>query len=128
MSKWRNIMYWIATAWLSLGMVSTGIAQLTGLKTGAGGADALAHLGYPHYLLTIIGIAKLAGIVVVLLPGLRLLKEWTYAGFFFLMAGAIASHLAVGDNKGIFPGLLLLLLTLFSWHFRPPARRLVQPD
>jgi hypothetical protein len=55
-----------------------------------------------------------------------LIKEWAYAGFFFIMTGAIFSHLALGDAAGeIFPSLLLLALTIISWYFRPSGRKLI---
>jgi hypothetical protein len=69
----------------------------------------------------------LLGTVVVLIPKYPLLKEWAYAGFFFIMTGAIYSHIAVGDPIAeIFPAFLLLVLTVFSWYFRPADRKLVQ--
>jgi hypothetical protein len=55
-------------------------------------------LAYPVYFLTIIGVWKLLGVLAVLIPKYSLVKEWAYAGFFFLITGAIISHLAVGDN------------------------------
>jgi hypothetical protein len=62
----------------------------------------------------------------VLLPKLALLKEWAYAGFFFIMTGAIISHLAVGEGaKEIFGPALLLMLTVISWNFRPADRKLI---
>lgn len=126
MSKKPKITYWIATIWLALGMVSTGAVQLLKANEGQGGAEVLTHLGYPVYLLTLLGISKLLGTVAVLIPKFPLLKEWAYAGFFFVMTGAIFSHLAVGDPiKGIFSSLLLLVLTVVSWYFRPPSRRTV---
>lgn len=124
MTKRNKVIYWIATVWLALGMVSTGAVQLFQAKEGQGGADMVTHLGYPAYLLTILGIWKLLGVVAVLIPKSPLLKEWAYAGFFFVMSGAISSHIAVGDPmKEIFPSLLLLILTLVSWYLRPPDRR-----
>jgi hypothetical protein len=54
-----------------------------------------------------------------LIPKFSLLKEWAYAGFFFLMSGAVFSHVAARDPVNeIFPSLLLLTLTLVSWYFR----------
>lgn len=124
MTKKSKIAYWIATIWLALGMASTGAVQLFKASEGQGGAAMLTHLGYPIYLLTILGVWKLLGIVAVLIPGFPLLKEWAYAGFFFVMTGAIFSHLAVGDPiTALLPSLLLLLLTVVSWYFRPPSRR-----
>src|SRR3954467_13385446 len=124
MTKRNKIIYWIATIWLALGMLSTGAVQLFKEKGGAGGVDGITHLGYPIYFLTIIGIWKILGVVVVLTPKFPLIKEWAYAGFFFAMSGAIFSHLAVGDPlKEMFPALLLLILTMVSWYFRPAGRR-----
>ena len=129
MTKRNKIIYWIATIWLALGMVATGTGQLIKMKTGQGGADMITHLGYPAYLLTILGISKMLGVVAVLIPKFPLLKEWAYAGFFFLMSGAIFSHIAVGDPmKEIFPSLLLLTLTVVSWYFRPENRKIVSID
>jgi hypothetical protein len=85
----------------------------------------MATLGYSSYFLTIIGIWKIAGVVAVLVPKFPLLKEWAYAGFFFLMTGAIFSHLAVGDVAVEYFGpSLLLLLTIVSWFYRPADRRI----
>jgi len=129
MTKRNKIIYWIATLWLALGMVSTGAVQL--LRQQSEGALAppgvygIIHLGYPVYLLTILGVWKMLGVVAVLIPKTPTLKEWAYAGFFFTMSGAIVSHLAVGDPlASLLPSLLLLFLTLVSWYFRPAARTL----
>lgn len=125
MTKRNKIIYWIATLWLALGMVSTGIGQLFNLK-GQGGADMITHLGYPLYVLTILGVWKMLGVVAVLVPKFPLVKEWAYAGFFFIMTGAIYSHIATGDPiVEIFPGLLLLVLTVLSWYFRPADRKII---
>lgn len=129
MSKRNKILYWIATIWLSLGMVSTGLMQLFHVK-GEGdsppGVDGIVHLGYPVYFLSIIGIWKVLGAIAILVPKFPLVKEWAYAGFFFLMTGAIWSHFAVGDepvHNG--PAVLLLVLTVLSWYFRPADRKTI---
>ena len=126
MTKRKKITYWIATIWLSLGMLSTGAVQLLKMKGDSPGSlDNMTHLGYPAYFVTLLGIAKILGVVALLIPKYPLLKEWAYAGFFFAMSGAIFSHIAVGDPlKEIFPALLLLILTAVSWYFRPADRRL----
>lgn len=121
MTKRNKIIYWIATIWLALGMVSTGIVQLMHLKEEA---EMFTHLGYPAYLLTILGGWKILGVVAVLMPKFPLLKEWAYAGFFFVMSGAIFSHLASGDAANEYFGpSLLLILTAVSWYFRPANRK-----
>jgi hypothetical protein len=126
MTKRNKIIYWIATIWLSLGMLSTGIVQLIKAKEGQGGVDMVTHLGYPVYLLTIIGIWKILGVVALLMPKNPLMKEWAYAGFFFIMTGAIFSHIALGDSiSELIPSLLLLVLTVISWYFRPTDRKFI---
>ncbi len=87
--------------------------------------EKLTALGYPIYFLTIIGTWKILGVITVLVPKLPLLKEWAYAGFFFLMSGAVFTHLAVGDEViTLFGPIPLIILTILSWHFRPSARKL----
>jgi uncharacterized membrane protein YphA (DoxX/SURF4 family) len=130
MKKGHRIIYWISTLWLALGMTSTGIVQLLKMESEGAvappGAYGIRYLGYPVYLLTILGVWKLLGVVALLIPKFPLLKEWAYAGFFFIMSGAIFSHIAVGDPvTEIFPSLLLLVLTVVSWYFRPAERKLV---
>lgn len=122
MAKRNKIIYWIATGWLALGMLSTAIVQLMHLKEEV---ELFAHLGYPLYFLSIIGVWKILGVIAILIPKFPLLKEWAYAGFFFTMSGAIISHLALGDAaKDYFGPTLLLVLTVISWYFRPANRTL----
>jgi len=124
MTKTNRIIYWIATVWLALGMLSTGIVQLSRANDEV---DLITQLGYPVYILTIIGVWKVLGVVAVLIPRFPLLKEWAYAGFFFVATGGILSHLATGNSMGkIFPLILLLVLTVVSWYFRPPDRKLIR--
>jgi hypothetical protein len=117
MKKSTKIIYWIATIWLALGMLSSGIVQLVKLQEEV---DMMTRLGYPLYFMTVLGLWKILGVVTVLVPKFPLLKEWAYAGFFFTMTGAVISHLAVGDAAMEYFGpLLLLLLTVVSWYFNP---------
>jgi uncharacterized membrane protein YphA (DoxX/SURF4 family) len=121
MEKRDKIIYWIATVWLALGMTSTGVVQILRLKEET---DTMTHLGYPLYFLTLLGIWKILGVIAVLMPRFTLLKEWAYAGFFFTMSGAVVSHLAVGDSaKELFGPVLLIVLTVTSWYFRPADRK-----
>ena len=126
MTKTKKILYWFFTLWLALGMVSTGAVQLLKVKAGAGALDSVTHLGYPVYVLTILGIWKMAGVVALLIPRFPLVKEWAYAGLFFAMTGAIYSHIATGDPlNDILPAILLLALTLVSRYFRPANRKVI---
>jgi uncharacterized membrane protein len=126
MEKRNRIIYWAATAWLSLGMLSTGIVQVIHLKEEV---NMMSRLGYPLYFLTIIGVWKILGVIAILIPKFPLLKEWTYAGFLFVMSGAVFSHLAVGDAAIEFFGpVLLIVLTVVSWYFRPTNRKIVSTN
>jgi hypothetical protein len=123
MKKRNKIIYWIATIWLSLGMLSTAIVQL--LKTNDE-VEMITRLGYPVYFLTIIAVWKILGVITILMPKFPLLKEWAYIGFFIVMSGAIISHVAIGDAaKESFGPALLMILTMVSWHFRPAERKLI---
>jgi hypothetical protein len=123
MTKRNKIIYWIATVWLSLGMLSTGIVQLLKVKEEVA---FVIKMGYPDYFLTILGVSKIMGVIAILIPKFPLLKEWAYAGFFFTMIGAIYSHIATGNPLSeILPPILLLILTIVSWYFRPLRRKLI---
>ena len=122
MLKRNKIIYWISTIWLALGMLSSGIVQLFKVKMEV---DFITHLGYPIYFLTMLGVWKILGVVALLIPKAPLLKEWAYAGFFFAMSGAAFSHIASGTVNEIFPSLLLLMLTVVSWYFRPADRKII---
>jgi hypothetical protein len=118
----NRLLFWAATGLLALGMIFGGLSQLF---RASWNVEGLLHLGYPLYVITIIAFWKLAGIVVVLLPGLPLAKEWAYAGLFFLLTSAWVSHLASGDGfLRALPPLVFAGLTAASWHLRPAERRL----
>lgn len=122
MTKTKKIIYWVFTLWASLGLTATAIQQVFNTK---GDINFITHLGYPNYSLVLIGIWKLLAVVALLMPGFPRVKEWTYAGLFFLMTGAIFSHLAMHDPfKDLFPSLLLSVIIFLSWYFRPAGRRL----
>ena len=123
MSKRNKIIYRIATLWLCLGMVSSGVVQLIKMNEEVA---MTTHLGYPLYFLTIIGVWKMLGVVAVLIPKFPLIKEWAYAGFFFAMSGAVFSHFAAGDDaKEFFGPILLLILTVISWYLRPLDKKII---
>ena len=123
MEKRKLIIYWIATALMSVGMLGSGISQIFRVKDMI---ELVTHLGYPVYLLTIIGIWKVLGVIAILLPGFKLLKEWAYAGFFFLMTGALVSHLAISDYeaKAIMGPIFQTLFIVLSWYYRPASRKI----
>lgn len=123
MKKTNKIIYWIVTLFLSVGMLAGGIQQM--LQIG-GYNEIVTKLGYPLYLLSIIGTWKILGVIIILIPKYPLLKEWAYAGFFFVMTGAAISHLAVGQPFAeTMPALILLVAIVLSWYFRPTNRKII---
>lgn len=117
----QTILYWIFTLPVAFEMMAGGVWDLLQIEYVR---VTLAHLGYPMYLLTILGILKIPCALVLLVPRFPQLKEWAYAGAFFTYFGAIASHLATGDSAELLmPPLVLAVLTLASWATRPANRR-----
>jgi uncharacterized membrane protein YphA (DoxX/SURF4 family) len=129
MKKWQKILYWVSTLWLCAGMLATGVQQLMKVQLEGAlsppGVFGIIELGYPVYLLTLLGIWKILGVAALLVPKNPLVKEWAYAGIFFLLTGAIFSHIAVAHPaKELFPSAFLLVLTFLSWHYRPANKKL----
>jgi hypothetical protein len=127
MEKSKLIIYWVATILMSVGMFGTGFAQVIHSKEMT---DIVIPLGYPLYFLNIIGVWKMLGVIVILIPGFTLVKEWAYAGLFFVMTGAVISHLAGGDPsiKGIIGPLMQTVFIVLSWYFRPANRKISVPN
>jgi hypothetical protein len=122
MEKRNKIIYWIATIWLAVAMLASGLQQIFHTK---GFVDIIVPLGYPLYFLYILGFWKILGVIAILIPKFGLLKEWAYAGFFFAMSGAVISHIASGDSiNQIIPSFVLLIMTVISWYFRPADRKI----
>jgi uncharacterized membrane protein YphA (DoxX/SURF4 family) len=121
-AKTKTLTYWASTAILAFVLLSGGLAYLAHQADAEAG---MAQLGYPSYLLVIVGVWKLAGGLVVLAPRLPRLKEWAYAGALFDLTGAAASHLARGnDARHVIVPLALAIVALVSWATRPAGRTL----
>jgi len=121
--KSKNIVYWVVTGFLCFGMLLGGSGQL---YRASFNVEGIVHLGFPVYLLTIIGLWKIFAVLAILVLKYLLLKEWAYAGLFFLLSGGVVSHFASGD--GILPALpvfMFMCLTVISWYLRPTERRLI---
>jgi len=118
----NKIIYWTATGLLSFGMLGSGISQLLHLDDMN---ELISHVGYPLYFMYIIGTWKILGVIAILVPKFPLVKEWAYAGFFFLMTGALVSHLFIGDvGSAIYGPLFQTIFIVVSWYFRPANRKL----
>ncbi len=123
MEKRKLIWYWIITAILSFFIFSGGLAQALQLPEVLQG---FKPLGYPTYFISLIGIWKMLGVIAILIPKFKLLKEWAYAGLFFTMSGAVISHIASNDVKAqIIAPIVLAVFTVLSWYLRPASRRVV---
>jgi DoxX-like family len=121
--KSRNIAYWAVTVFLSFGMLLGGSGQL---YRASFNVDGIVHLGFPLYVLTIIGLWKILAVVAILIPKYLLLKEWAYAGLFFLLSGGVVSHFASGDTfLQALPVFVFMCLTIASWYLRPDDRKLI---
>ncbi len=123
----KFIAYWVTTIAIALEALAGGVTDLIHgpalLFAGAPIVPVLSRLGYPVYLLTILGCWKLLGALALLVPRFPRLKEWAYAGTFFVYVGATASWVARGGGPGdLMPPLVFAALTLASWALRPPGR------
>lgn len=122
----RALGYWAATALAALAFTGSGIMNIMQPPELA---ELIAHLEYPAWFTQWLGTWKLAGVVVLLAPGLPRLKEWATAGFVIAMTSASVSHIAAGDAIGqAVPPLVLLSLVLLSYFLRPESRRLSSPQ
>ncbi|NNM94387.1 MAG: DoxX family protein [Bacteroidia bacterium] len=124
MNRNRKIIYWIFTGLFTIGMFSSGLQQIFRQKDMVAMVSAL---GYPAYFMTILGTWKILGVIAILIPGFKLVKEWAYAGFFFVMTGALISHIAIGDFgvKAMLGPIFQALFIALSWYFRPASRKVV---
>ena len=102
-----NIIYWISTIIFAALMVFSAIGGIQPTQQ----AIQIMHdmLGYPVYFIQFISIAKLLGVIAILIPGFNRIKEWAYAGLFFDLAGAIYSGIA---SSGKFDP---MMLTMAIW-------------
>jgi len=125
----KIIAYWTVTILIALETIVGGVADLVHGKAilvlGTPVTDIVTHLGYPLYFLRIIGVWKLLGGIVLLIPGHPRLKEWAYAGIFFELSGAAASWWMHEHNfKEALTPMILAVLALASWALRPQHRLL----
>lgn len=116
----KNIGYWVTTVLVALVLFSGGLFQVMGQS---GAVEGITRLGYPVYVVTILGVWKMLGGLVLVAPRTPRLKEWAYAGTIFDFTGAALSHAADHSPVGhvVWP-LALAALTMVSWALRPESR------
>ena len=115
-AKNSEVLYWISTILFALAMFADGIGSITGTKAKQ---EIMIHLGYPVYVLTILGIAKLLGAAAILQTKFNTVKEWAYAGFAFNFIGAAMSGMFVGSGAEliVFPivALVIMFIPYYFW-------------
>jgi DoxX-like family len=115
-----KIVYWGATGLVTIVALLGGFSYVTNAPEAV---ENFRHVGYPQQLRVLLGIAKLAGAIVLLLPWLPTLKEWAYAGFTFTWIAATVAHYLAGDAAlSLLPVALLGSLAV-SYVTRPANRR-----
>lgn len=115
--KKTRIIFWVITgllaAMLGIGAVYDAISA----------PEAVAHvtrIGYPAYIVPFLGVAKILGVIAILIPGYPKIKEWAYAGIFYDLLGAFYSHIAFGDGPdmwaGFIIGFVLIAVSYIYYH------------
>jgi DoxX-like family len=117
-----KIAYWSSTVIVAVALLGA-LSYLTGSEQVVSG---FARSGYPQHLRIVLGVAKPAAAIVLLLPGLPLVKEWAYAGTTFALMMAFIAAYTIGDGPQVWAmPLALLALLVVSYLTRPASRRLV---
>ena len=116
----RKVAYWITTG-LASAMLLFSLIYLTGSQQVV---EGFKHVGYPQQLRVVLGVLKPLAAIVLLMPGVPLLKEWAYAGVAFAWVMAFIAHWQAGDGGEAFMPLALLALLAVSYATRPASRRL----
>jgi hypothetical protein len=122
----KRIGYWIVTALFLIPMAGSGVPELL-FGTPESTAATIVHLGYPLYILRILGLAKILGAVAIVTNRSPRLREWVYAGFCFDLIGAIASHLFVGDGAVTLAPAVVLVFVLASLYLRTKLDEAANP-
>ena len=113
----RRIIYAISTSILILELLAGAVMDL---RLFPYVVQDLRSIGYPTYVLYIVGVWKVLAVGALLWRKFPRLLEWAYAGIFFEMTGAVASHVLAGDPLGKYAApLTFTLVTLVSWWFQP---------
>lgn len=116
----KKVTYWVTTGLLAAFSAFAAFSYLTGSPQAV---EGFAHVGYPQQLRILLGIAKLLGAIVLVVPALPKLKEWAYAGFTFAWIAAFIAHYLAKDGPKAFMPLVLLVFLAVSYVTRPASRQ-----
>lgn len=120
--KVKLVVYWLATGFIAFELILGALWDFNLVNKGFV-SGFMHNLGYPLYFAHLMGAWKIPGAIVLLLPGLPTLKEWAYAGAFFIYTGAAASNAFVGDwNMAMVP-FVIACIEMVSYFLRPDSRR-----
>ena len=117
--KGKRFWYWVSTGLVVFALWSGGVADMVHPRAVV---EGMTRIGYPLYFLTILGLWKVLGGLALVWPGLPRVKEWAYAGVFFLMTGAAVSHAVCGEPGHVIAPTVLAVLGMVSWALRPESR------
>lgn len=121
-SKAKTIAYWAATGLFVFELIYGALWDFN-LVNKSYAAGVLRHLGYPIYLLTILGIAKSLAAVAIVIPDFLRLKEWAYAGATFIFLGALSSHILARDVAASYIAPIIFTFFVLSSYFLRPASK-----
>lgn len=121
-SKAKKIAYWAATGLFVFELLYGALWDFN-LVNKSYAANVLIHLGYPLYLLIILGVAKSLAAIAIVVPGFLRLKEWAYAGATFIFLGAFSSHILAGDAAASYIAPIIFTFFVMSSYFLRPASK-----
>jgi len=120
----RNVSYWAVSGPLALILCGSGLGAITQQDFLI---EIMTHLGFPLFIMGVLGTWYVGAAVAIIVPGLPWVKEWAYAGVVFAMTGAFVSHVVAGDTFAeIAPSVVILSLAAASYLLRPASRRLAR--
>ncbi|WP_342087471.1 DoxX family protein [Dyadobacter sp. OTU695] len=115
--KKTKIIFWVVTGLLA---VMLGIGAVYDAISAPEAIEHVTRIGYPAYIVPFLGVAKMLGIIAILVPGYPRIKEWAYAGIFYDLLGAFYSHIAFGDGPdmwaGFIIGFVLIAVSYIYYH------------
>ncbi|HOZ86207.1 MAG TPA: DoxX family protein [Bacteroidia bacterium] len=112
--KKTKVLYWIFTGLFAFMIFGSAIPDVLSSEIALKGMHE--DLGYPIYFVPFIGVAKILGVIAILIPGFPRITEWAYAGLFFDLIGATYSIIAVGAPVANY-GFMILPLGLASLSY-----------
>ncbi len=109
--KKTRIIFWVVTGLLA---AMLGIGSVYDAISAPEAVEHVTRIGYPAYIVPFVGVAKILGLIAILVPGYPRLKEWAYAGIFYDLFGAFYSHIAFGDGPEMWAGFIIGFAMLFT--------------